>query len=86
MNNTCKAEGAYAARTGELYINNPYPIDHEFYHAWAAGWINGAQQLQTELKVTRKAYAKAIDDRLAVEAQLKQVQAEYDAFLMEQGY
>jgi hypothetical protein len=86
MNNTCKAEGAYAARTGELYINNPYPIDHEFYHAWAAGWINGAQRLQMEMKVHRRAFEKAVVENGILRAQLKQVQAEYDAFLMEQGY
>jgi hypothetical protein len=86
MTNTCHAEGVYAARTGELYNNNPYPIDHEFYHSWAAGWIDGAQQGQTELKVTRRAYAKVVDQNGLLRAQLAQVQAEYDAFLLEQGY
>jgi hypothetical protein len=48
--------------------------------------VDGLRSLYTELKVTQRAYAKAVDDKRAVEAQLAQVKAEYDAFLLEQGY
>ena len=83
---TVQAEGAYASRTGELYINNPYPIDHEFYHAWAAGWIDGAQRVYTELKVTQRVLDNMVSERRELQAKLEQVEAEYDAFTIEMGY
>jgi hypothetical protein len=86
MIDTIRAEAAYHARTGGLPTDNPYEYGTEYRNAWERVLIDGLRSVHTELKVTRKAYAKAIDDRLAVEAQLAQVQAEYDAFLLEQGY
>jgi len=86
MNNTRKAEGAYAARTGELYDSNPYPAYHEWHQEWAAGWIDGAQRIYIELKVTRKAFENMINERRELQAKLEQVEAEYDAFAIEMGY
>ena len=42
--------------------------------------------VRNELKVTQKAFYKAVDAKLALEAELKQVKAEYDAFATEMGY
>ena len=86
MLNTIRAEAAYHARTGGHSINNPYPHGTEYRDAWDRGFLDGLLYVRTELKVTQRAYAKAVDDKRAVEAQLAQVKAEYDAFLLEQGY
>ena len=86
MLNTIHAEAQIAARTGAYHTDNPYPRGTEQYVAWERGFMDGMMYLRTELKVTQKAFAKAVDAKLAIEAELAQVQAEYDAFLLEQGY
>jgi len=86
MLNTIRAEAAYHARTGGLPTDNPYTNGTGSRTAWERGFVDGLRSLFTELKVTQRAYAKAVDDKRAVEAQLAQVKAEYDAFLLEQGY
>ena len=86
MLNTIHAEAEYHARTGGTPLDNPYPHDTEYRGAWDRGFMDGMLYVRNELMVTQKAFAKAIDDKLAIEAELAQVQAEYDAFLLEQGY
>ena len=83
---TCYAEGSYAARTGELYDSNPYPAYHEYHSDWAAGWIDGAQRVYTELKVTQRVLDNMVNERRELQAKLEQVEAEYDAFAIEMGY
>ena len=86
MDNTAQAEGSYAAKTGELYANNPYPMDHLYYHSWAAGWIIAMQNMQVELGVYKKAYGKALDQNRDLTRKMEAMQAEYDAFCIEMGY
>ena len=86
MLNTIRAEAEYHARTGGMPLDNPYPHDTEYRGAWDRGFMDGLLYLRNELMVTQKAFAKAVDAKLAIEAELAQVQAEYDAFLLEQGY
>ena len=86
MLNTIRAEAEYHARTGGMPLDNPYPHDTEYRGAWDRGFMDGMLYVRNELMVTQKAFAKAVDAKLAIEAELAQVQAEYDAFLLEQGY
>lgn len=86
MDNTAQAEGSYAAKTGEQYASNPYPEDHEFHQSWAVGWINAMQNIQIQFKVYQGAFGKALEKNRDLTSQLLQLQAEYDAFLLEQGY
>lgn len=86
MDNTAQAEGSYAAKAGELYANNPYPMDHLFHQSWAAGWIIAMQGMQVELNLYKKAYGRALDQNRDLTRKLEAMQAEYDAFLMEMGY
>ena len=86
MLNTIHAEAECHARTGGMPLDNPYPHDTEYRGAWDRGFMDGLLYLRNELMVTQKAFAKAVDAKLAIEAELAQVQAEYDAFLLEQGY
>ena len=86
MLNTIHAEAEYHARTGGMPTDNPYPHDTEYRGAWDRGFMDGMLYVRNDLKVTQKAFAKAVDAKLAIEAELAQVQAEYDAFLLEQGY
>jgi len=86
MNNTAKADGAYAARTGELYESNPYRTGDRLHDIWAAGWIDGAQRVYTELRITRKVVENMINERRELQAKLEQLIAEHDAFATEMGY
>ena len=86
MLNTIHAEAEYHARTGGMPTDNPYGKYSEYRAVWDYGFMQGLLYVRNDLKVTQKAFAKAIDDKLAIEAELAQVQAEYDAFLLEQGY
>jgi len=81
-----QAEGSYAARTGELYESNPYRWGDWLHDCWAAGWIDGAQRVYTELKVTRRVLDNMVNERRELQAKLEQVEAEYDAFAIEMGY
>ena len=86
MIDTIRAEAEYHARTGGHSIDNPYPRNTEYRAAWDRGFMDGLLYLRTELKVTRKSFIKSVDENNNLREQLKQVQAEYDAFLLEQGY
>ena len=83
---TAQAEGSYAAKSGEVYLSNPYPMDHTHYNFWAAGWISAMEGIQIEIRLVKITLNSVIKDRREVQAKLDQVQAEYDAFLIEQGY
>ena len=86
MLDTIRAEAEYHARTGGMPLDNPYPHDTEYRGAWDRGFMDGLLYLRTELKVTKKAFDKAVVENGILRANLAQVQAEYDAFLLEQGY
>ena len=86
MLDTIRSEAEYHARTGGHSIDNPYPRDTEYRAAWDRGFMDGLLYLRTELKVTKKAFDKAVVENGILRANLAQVQAEYDAFLLEQGY
>ena len=86
MIDTIRAEAEYHARTGGHSIDNPYPRNTEYRDAWDRGFMDGLLYLRTELKVTKKAFDKAVVENGILRGQLKQLQVEYDAFLLEQGY
>jgi hypothetical protein len=86
MLDTIRAEAERHARTGGMPTDNPYGKYSEYRDAWDHGFMQGMLYVRNELKVTQKAFYKAVDAKLALEAQLAQVKAEYDAFLLEQGY
>ena len=86
MDNTAQAEGSYAAKTGELYANNPYPMDQLYYHSWAAGWIIAMQGMFMELQITRRALDNMVKERRDLTREMEAMQAEYDAFCIEMGY
>ena len=86
MIDTIRAEAEYHARTGGMPTDNPYGKYSEYRDAWDRGFMDGLLYLRTELKVTKKAFDKAVVENGILRANLAQVQAEYDAFLIEQGY
>ena len=86
MLNIIRAEAEYHARTGGMPTDNPYGKYSEYRDAWDHGFMQGLLYLRTELKVTKKAFDKAVVENGILRANLAQVQAEYDAFLIEQGY
>jgi len=86
MFDTIRVEGEYHARTGGMPNDNPYGKDSAYRYAWDHGFMQGLMYVRNELKVTQKAFYKAVDAKLALEAELKQVKAEYDAFATEMGY
>ena len=86
MFDTIRAEAAYHARTGGHSIDNPYPRGTEYRDAWDRGFLDGLLYIRNELKVTKKAFIKAVDENGILKARLAQVQAEYDAFATEMGY
>jgi len=86
MIDTIRVEGEYHARTGGMPTDNPYGKASAYREAWDRGFMDGMLYVRNELKVTQKVFYKAVDAKLALEAELKQVKAEYDAFLLEQGY
>jgi len=86
MIDTIRAEAEYHARTGGHSIDNPYPRGTEYREAWDRGFLDGLLYIRNELKVTKKAFVKAVDENGILKARLAQVQAEYDAFATEMGY
>ena len=86
MLNTIHAEAQIAARTGAYHTDNPYPRGSEQYVAWERGFMDGMMYLRTELKVVTRAFERSIVENGILKANLAQLKAEYDAFLMEQGY
>ena len=86
MLDTIRAEAEVHARTGGMPTDNPYGKASVYRETWDRGFMDGMLYVRNELKVYQKAFAKALDAKRAVEAELTQVKAEYDAFLLEQGY
>jgi len=86
MIDTIRAEAEYHARSGGHSIDNPYPHGTEYRDAWDRGFLDGLLYVRNEFKVTQRAFARAVDENGILKAQLAQVKAEYDAFLLEQGY
>ena len=86
MIDTIRAEAEYHARTGGMPTDNPYGKYSEYRDAWDRGFMDGLLYLRTELKVTKKAFDKAVVENGILRANLAQMQAEYDAFLLKQGY
>lgn len=86
MLNTIHAEAQIAARTGAYHTDNPYPRGSEQYVSWERGFMDGMMYLRTELKVVTRAFERSIVENGILKANIAQVQAEYDAFLLEQGY
>lgn len=83
MLETIRAEAEYHARTGGMPTDNPYPRGTDYRDAWDRGFMDGMLYIRTELKVTQRAFAKAVDAKLVVEAELKQLQEDYDVFRAE---
>jgi len=86
MLNTIRAEAERHARTGGMPTDNPYGKASAYREAWDRGFMDGMLYVRNELKVTQKAFYKAVDENGILKANIAQLQAEYDAFLMEQGY
>ena len=86
MLNTIHAEAQIAARTGGMPTDNPYPRDTEYRDAWDRGFMDGMLYVRNELKVVTRAFERSIVENGILKANITQLQAEYDAFMIEQGY
>ena len=83
---TCYAEGSYAAKTGGYLHDNPFPPGHDFYSAWEQGFIKQLYYIRADSQITKRSYAKVLDQIGILRGQMNQLQAEYDAFREEMGY
>ena len=86
MLNIIRAEAEYHASTGGMPTYIPYVKYSKYRAVWDRGFMDGLLYLRTELKVTKKAFDKAVVENGILRANLAQMQAEYDAFLLKQGY